>query len=217
MTRTEIIQHLIDMYGLRSYLEIGTQFKRNNFDKIRCDYKLSVDPDPNSDADVHVTSDRFFELLDVNGTIEKKNDKFVFPIGHEFGIFFIDGLHEYWQVLRDILNALDHLEENGFIVVHDCNPTSELVQRVPRESKQWTGDVWKAIVRLREREDLQIFTVDTDWGCAVIRRGENDHPFKVADVDLTYDNLDESRKSLLNLISVDTFKFIHKNSYGQEY
>lgn len=194
MTRTEIIQLLIDRYYLKSYVEIGTQKRANNFDKIKCEYKLSVDPDPNSDADIHLTSDDFFEK-DYIQSID---------------IFFIDGFHESWQVSRDIENALHKLSENGFIVVHDCNPTSELIQRVPRESKQWTGDCWKSILDLRDRMDVKVVTVDTDWGCAVIKKSRNSFEWQYELPELTYENLDKNRKEWLNLVSVDYFKQLHK-------
>ena len=34
-------------------------------------------------------------------------------------VFFIDGLHEYAQVKRDIENSLNFLEPNGVILLHD--------------------------------------------------------------------------------------------------
>lgn len=192
MTRTEIIQALINRYNLNSYVEIGVQKKSNNFDKIRCEYKLSVDPDSNSDADIKLTSDEFFERDYINS----------------IDIFFIDGLHESEQVGRDIENALHKLSKRGFIVVHDCNPSSELVQRVPRESKQWTGDVWRAFVELRERSDLRMYVVDTDWGCGVIQKGKQ-KPIEIKE-ELTYENLEKNRRGWLNLVSVDYFKQLHK-------
>lgn len=197
MTRTEIIQLLIDRYDLKSYVEIGLQKKSNNFDKIKCLFKLSVDPDENSDADVPLTSDEYFKEL--TRTIEHR----------KIDLFFIDGFHEREQVGRDIDNALMHLSDKGFIVVHDCNPPSELVQRMPRPersvTKSWTGDVWKTIVDLRDRKDIRTYTVNADWGCAVIQGGENKFTWWNGKPELTYDNLDKNRGEWLNLISVETF------------
>lgn len=195
MTRTELIQLLIDKYDLKSYVEIGTQRAANNFDKIRCVWKCSVDPDKNSDAFCKMTSDEYFSY-------DRLDPKTI-------DIFFIDGFHEREQVTRDINNALRELSTNGFIVVHDCNPVNELVQRVPRESKQWTGDVWKSILDLRDREDLRMYVVDTDWGCAVIQKGNNGFKWINGKPELTYENLDKNRREWLNLVSVDYFKAMH--------
>lgn len=193
MTRTEILQYLIDNYRLKSYVEVGTQRKINNFDKIKCQTKMSIDPDLESDADIHLTSDQFFKKYH---WLEKKD------------IIFLDGLHHEDQLLRDIENSLANLSDTGFIVCHDCNPPNELVQRVPRESKQWVGSCWQAIVKLREREDLNIVTVDTDWGCTIIEKLNGNGKAKVLNrkEDLTYENLDKNRKEWLNLISVKEFK-----------
>jgi len=210
MTRTEIIQALIDKYKLKSYIEIGTQKKCNNFDKIKCEYKLSVDPDLNSDADVHLTSDEFFVSLDRVVEMDLTTTGDILPNVirnslNKFDLIFIDGLHEEEQALRDIENSLSCLSDNGFIVVHDCNPTSELVQRVPRESKQWTGNVWKAWVRLRERDNLMMFVVDCDWGCGVIAGNKKSLSLNRID-ELTYENLDKNRERWLNLVDPIFFK-----------
>jgi len=187
MRRTDIINHLIDFYGYKTYLEIGTQSNKN-FDAIRAQ-KEGVDPDIKAGATHCMTSDRFF----------MKEAK-----GRKWDIFFVDGLHHSDQVLRDIHYCLKHMNEGGAIVCHDMNPQKEIEQRVPRETKRWNGDCWKALVKLRqERDDLDVYTVDADEGCAVIRYG-NGEPM-LGNVELTYENLDNNRERLLNLISVDEF------------
>lgn len=210
MTRSEIIQYLIDQYFLTSYIEVGTQRKINNFDKIKCEFKTSVDPDPNSDADHKMTSDEFFKRYD--RTIRLS---FMIKAMNKVDLVFIDGLHESEQASRDVENALSFLSPRGFIVMHDCNPPSELVQRVPRESKQWTGDVWKSFVKLRERDDLVMHVVDTDWGCGIIQKGKQEPLNRLES--LQYSNLDKNRQTWLNLITPGEFISIHRQTYGQVY
>ena len=69
---------------------------------------------------------------------------------------FIDGLHTYEQVKKDIINSLDCLKENGVVLVHDCMPDCMSKQAVPRYRMTWNGDVWRAIVDLRHNGDLNI-------------------------------------------------------------
>jgi hypothetical protein len=190
MIRTEIINTLIEKRGFTRYLEIGLR-KSVNFDAVRCPYKISVDPDPTCRAVFKMTSDKYFSLI---STWDVKYD-----------CCFIDGLHQSDQVERDINNALRHLADNGAIVCHDCSPINEIEQRVPRETKRWNGDVWKAIVKLRQRHDLTIHTVDTDEGCAIIEKKPNHLPLRVTR-ELTYENLEAHRQIWLNLISVNEFK-----------
>ncbi len=58
-TRTDIIQHFIDQRKFKNYLEIGC-FRNENFNKIKIDNKVSVDPDPEAHATYQMTSDEFF-------------------------------------------------------------------------------------------------------------------------------------------------------------
>ena len=155
MIRTDIIQLFINKTGTKKYLEIGMG-PGINYHTIQCEHKVCVDPTPTTPVTHVMTSDDFFA---------QNQDT--------YGVIFIDGLHFDEQVYRDITNSLNVLEDGGFIVCHDINPYSELIQRYPQQAPgDWTGDCWKAWVRLRsERSDLEMYVVDTDYGCGVIRKG----------------------------------------------
>ena len=187
--KTTILNTLIERYHYDSYLEIGQGHRDQNIDWITCRIKIGVDPNRILNAAYQMTSDEFFAL------------------NHNmFDLIFIDGLHEADQVERDIDHALDVLKENGTIVVHDCNPRTKELQTVPLPQGQagWTGDVWKAWVRLRaKRSDLTMAVIDTDFGCGVIRRGSQ----KRIDLPepLTYEELDKNRERLLNLENINVF------------
>lgn len=195
MTRSELINALIERYRYRRYLEIGVNTPAQpgwNFDSIQVAKKDGVDPDPRTKANFVMTSDEFFAR----------------HIREKYDLVFVDGLHLYEQAYRDIVNSLEWLSENGTIVVHDCNPTSEITQRRERASDAWHGDVWRAILQLRlERPDVSIYTVDTDEGCAVIRRGSQKLFQPPAGADLaSYEFFDRHRLEILQLISVAEFK-----------
>lgn len=191
MTRTDIINGLISKHGLKRYLEIGVA-GGVNFDRVICEWKVSVDPDPKAHATFQMTSDEFFS----------KRSKTWKPSD----IIFIDGLHHADQVLKDINNSLEELTHDGFIVCHDMSPPLEIYQRVPRETRIWNGDCWKALVKLRnERPDLSIVTVDTDEGCAIISRVGKKYPFRLTR-ELTYENLSKHRDEWLNLVSIEEFR-----------
>jgi len=189
MIRTEIIQSLINKISAKKYLEIGMG-PGINFKSIVCEHKICVDPTPTVPVTFSLTSDTFFE---------QNKDK--------YDVIFIDGLHWSEQVYKDINNSLEVLNDNGYIICHDMNPHSEFIQRYPQPKieSEWTGDCWKAWVRLRtERSDLNMFVIDTDYGCGVITRGKQD-TIKITD-DLNWDLLNSNRGQLLNLITVDQFK-----------
>jgi hypothetical protein len=180
MHHTDILNRLVDAYGYQSYMEIGVQRRANNFDKIKVEDKVGVDPDPAAGVWVG-TSDEWF----------KNNHRL-------FDLIFIDGLHEYKQVFKDIMNSLGCLTEYGTIVVHDCNPTDEPMQRVPRETKVWTGDAWKAFVQIRQYEHLRMYVMNTDFGVGIIQK--RPQPLRIPEDMLTYENLDKYRDVWLNLI-----------------
>lgn len=189
MFRADIINTLIKKINAKKYLEIGVS-NGINFASIKCDYKVGVDPDLGSPATVHLTSDSFFET---------NQDK--------FDVIFIDGLHHSDQVYRDIINSLNVLNGGGYIVCHDMSPWNENVQLIPLDPAihtYWTGDCWKAFVQLRrERRDLSMYVVDTDCGCGIIQRGNQELLSSVEE--LTWNNLEKNRKEWLNLISPETF------------
>ena len=197
MTRTEIIQLLINKINAKKYLEIGMG-PGINFTNIICDYKICVDPTPTVPVTFSLTSDDFF-----NQNTEK------------FDVIFIDGLHWSEQVYRDIINSLNVLTENGVIICHDMNPHSEIIQRYPQAipESEWTGDCWKAWVKLKsERDDLDMCVVDTDYGCGIITRGSQ-NLIKI-DEELTWDLLNSNRENLLNLLSIN--KFLKKYNLNYE-
>lgn len=191
MKRTDIINFFIKKFNYTSYLEIGVQDPTVNFDKINIEHKISVDPFPVGKTTYVGTSDEFFSRLESN---------------INFDIVFIDGLHHSEQVMRDIQNSINHLSAKGTIICHDCLPTTELMQLREDNGAEWTGDVWKTIAELRvNSNNLEIFVINTDYGCAVIRNGSN-IPYKPKSSNyLSYEYYNSYKEEMLNVISVNEF------------
>ena len=115
----------------------------------------------------------------------------------------------------DIQNSLNFLNENGFIIMHDCNPPTKFHQRKNYELKDgstpfWNGTVWRSYVKLRAKNnDLNMNVVNCDWGVGIIRKKNNieninKNNLKIKD-DFTYSDLKENREYILNLISIYDF------------
>jgi hypothetical protein len=220
MDRRDIVQAFVDHRRARTYLEIGVK-KGKLFLQVRAPRKLAVDPllrvprkrkwkailkyPPNLFNEYHeMTSDKFFKVI--SGRIRE--------IGG-LDVVFIDGLHTYEQTWKDVSNALDYLNPNGVILMHDCSPASE-AQATPAHSREhvdeikavprgeaWSGDVWKTIVRLRsERSNLNVSVLDCDHGIGVIRieKPEAALSFSAdAIARMSYSDLEKDRRRLLNL------------------
>jgi hypothetical protein len=171
MHLTEIINQIIQTKSFTKYLEIGVYFPENCFNSIICEYKDSVDPgyeNPENPVDYPFTSDDFFSRLE-SGLLDKSPD-------YKWDIVFIDGLHLSYQVERDVLNSLNHLSEDGIIVLHDCDPFTGGYDytRVIEDywGQAWNGTVWKTIYKLKAtRNDLNICTINSDEGVGLIKRG----------------------------------------------
>ena len=151
-TRLDLIQLIIKKNEYKKYLEIGCN-QDEVFNKIDID-KIGVDPI--SGGNFRGTSDEFF----------LRNSEC-------FDCIFIDGLHEYDQVYKDIINSLKFLNEGGIILLHDCLPPSIHQQAVPRYKKTWNGDVWKAIVNIRTNANYDTVTCCIDHGISIIRKQKN--------------------------------------------
>ena len=184
--RWDLIQHIINKYNYTSYLEIGCD-KDQSFSRIKINKKIGVDPI--SGGTIRDTSDNFF--------INNKD---------KFDIIFIDGLHHYEQVIKDIYNSLDILNDNGHILIHDCLPRTIAHQAIPRYRGSWNGDVWKSIVELRTKSNLEVFTCEIDFGVGVIRKKNNTNPLDIKINDfkkLKFKDYYHNNKEFMNVISYD--------------
>ena len=191
--RWDLIQHIINKYNFENYLEIGCD-KDQSFSKIKIKNKVGVDPI--SGGTIRSTSNDFF----------KNNNDF-------FDLIFIDGLHHYRQVLSDINKSLEILNNNGFILVHDCLPKSLAQQAVPRYRGYWNGDVWKSIVQLRTNKNLNITTCQIDFGISIIRKKPNESLLKLDKVSdfekLKFKDYYYNYKSYMNIKSYsETLKLV---------
>jgi hypothetical protein len=202
MNRIDIIQSFINKLGAKAYLEIGVQ-GGSCFEAIKCEKKVGVDPDESSRATVKLTSDEYFNR---HNKMDARTEK------EFFDVIFIDGLHHADQVEKDILNALEHLNEGGVICVHDNLPTNKFMQEIPQQPShnEWTGNGWETWVKLRQtRSDLEMYVVNTDWGVGVIKRGTQTPV--VINLPITWENYAVHSSEWSNVISVDQFK--HKEGF----
>ena len=194
--RYDIINYLIDKYKLINYLEIGV-FQGENIRKVKASHKDGIDPGHEGyvvpEVNYPMISDDFFELLK----------------GHEdikYDIIFIDGLHHADQVAKDIENSLKHIVDKGFIILHDCNPSSYDTQLIPRQTIAWTGDVWKAFVDFKINNPLYpSYVIDTDFGVGVIQNISLTKPTFINN-NISWDQFNSDKKQMLNLITWEEFK-----------
>jgi len=202
--RSVIINHFLEKISGQNYLEIGVRDPKNNFNKIICKNKYSVDPGiefKENPVDFKLTSDDFFNLLRSNKLDNLDNNI-------KFDVIFIDGLHIAEQVERDILNSLEFIKDAGFIILHDCNPPSEYHQREDYSffnspaGVLWNGTTWKAYYKFRHRKDLFSICYNTDWGVGVISKTNYEEFNNINIIEnefYEYNSLSKNRIEHLNL------------------
>ena len=93
--------------------------------------------------------------------------------------------------------------------MHDCNPANERAAGDVHPGGDWNGDVWKVIHYLRTyRQDLEVYTLDCDWGVGVIKGFSNNKCVPAVSAEgkrvckeLDYSYLSRKRRETLGLRS----------------
>jgi hypothetical protein len=219
--RIRVLQACLEKVRNRTYLEIGVS-KGSCFSKIRASTKYAVDPQFNIPERRRRESEK---LADKTSYFELTSDEFfaanrALLESSRIGVALVDGLHTYRQSLQDVLNILPYLDDDGFIVMHDCRPLFASMARPAANHEEfmrtgkwweiaWMGDVWKAVVELRStRSDLQVAVLDCDCGVGIIRRGKPDDMLtfdRETIAAMSYQDLVRDRQHLLNLRKPDYF------------
>lgn len=216
MNSVDVIQRIIDKKMSHTYLEIGVADGASFF-PIKARQKIAVDPNFTFSKKIKIKwSLKNFHNIAAR-YYESTSDSFFANarLSYPLDVVFIDGLHTYRQSLKDVNNSLSNLNEDGVIVMHDCNPPHAAAAypadshhlpaslNLPGWTGEWCGDVWKTICHLRsQRRDLKIFVLDCDYGLGIITKGETDNCLNLTKDDLdkmTYDDLAADRTNLLNL------------------
>lgn len=179
----EIINKIITDTNSESYLEIGYG-DGFNFDKVKAKEKTATDPEyKGKSTDIFpYNSDKFFENT-----------------GDNFEVIFIDGDHNAEQVRKDIINSLKC--NPRAIILHDTIPHSKEMQEVPRNTKQWTGDVWRSVVGFIENyPDVKVETYRSDFGLTVIYPEGKKVRKHFENMEMTYEDFKENEVELLKII-----------------
>ncbi|GEM_PF-843404 len=216
INRTTVIQNIINKMGYKNYVEIGVE-RGINFFQIRCKNKFAVDikfkipggfENSESEKFYEIPSDEFFA---------KPPDEIV---KNGIDIVLIDGGHTYKQSLKDLINSLKYLNQNGIIILHDCLPTSESCAAPTWEEATkytdfqgaWSGEVYKTIINIRRKENIFCAVLDCDHGVGIVKKGIQENKIQMTDEEienLTFQDLMKNKEELLNLKPKEWFwKFL---------
>ncbi|MBX5470758.1 MAG: class I SAM-dependent methyltransferase [Thermoleophilaceae bacterium] len=158
MRYLDFLERVHELLEPRTYLEIGVR----HGDSLALARAPSIGVDPAYRLRVELrddvtlfreTSDEFFARPDP-----------LAPLGGlPVDLSFIDGMHLSEYALRDFVNVEKHSRWTTAVVFDDIFPTDATMAARNRETRRWTGDVFKILGFLREhRPDLVCLPLDTE-------------------------------------------------------
>ena len=110
------------------------------------------------------TSDDFFMLTDAASKLQ--------PID----LSYIDGMHQIEYALKDFMHIELYCHAGSVVIVDDIYPAHALQGERIRQSRFWTGDVWKIIKILTDvRPDLILLPLDTSPTGSLLILGLDPH------------------------------------------
>jgi hypothetical protein len=235
-TKVDLINELSAIHGHRKYLEICTPTTGNMYSAIdRARYSTchrlmySCPSGFNNGLPIDFRSSN----LDISECVKAVRAREL-----KYDVILVDSFHEYEPSARDLREAVNLLNPAGTIIVHDCFPRDATIAAPECIDGAWCGVTYKAYLDfVLARQDMIFCTVDTDYGCGVIRRNVSLSTFqRIArhalrmiardnrgdvvrqwmdagkDYDAAFNQLQAHAKPLLNLVSADEFLTGERNS-----
>jgi hypothetical protein len=166
--KVDIIHALTDAYGYRRYLEIATPTTGNEFVKVDrarlsvCRLMQMCPPDFSDGMQI----DYRVPEHDFAGAVAE-----IQAAGRRFDVMLIDPFHTYRASWNALQAGFALLAPGGTMVVHDCLPPTRRIANPEFIPGSWCGVTYKAFLDfVLWRDDCRYVTIDTDYGCGVIRK-----------------------------------------------
>lgn len=137
------------------YFEVGVRHGRSL--ALALGPAIGVDPAPEIDVQLGERVELF----------AKTSDDFFAHDAHEalakpIDLAFIDGMHWFEFALRDLINIERYCGAASLVVFDDIFPSHPLQAARSRQTRVWTGDIWRMVGYLkRYRPDLILVPIDT--------------------------------------------------------
>lgn len=178
--KSDIINELIKENNVTKYLELGFG-DGANFKRINAKEKTSVDINGKADF-----NDGDLDFLKVNNI--------------DYECVFIDSEHIASHVRKVLIEVLKMSPK--LIILHDTLPKSKAMQEVPRNTKEWTGDVWRAVVGFKQSyPEVKLETYRADYGLSVIYPEGKKVKKNFENKEMSFGDFKSNEVELLNIIA----------------
>jgi hypothetical protein len=205
----ELLEQIHSRLRPRTYLEIGVN-EGHSLRLARSGTRaVGIDPEPRAQhtgeaAVFALTSDDFFAEHDLRRVFESV------PLD----LVFIDGMHLFEFVLRDLINVGRYTVATTTVLLHDCYPISAETATREHLTFLWTGDVWKIVLCLKEYcPEVDVSVVDVPpAGLGIVRHLDANASARLRErydeivarfMNLEYSALESDKAGLLNRIDYD--------------
>jgi hypothetical protein len=159
MNYRAVLRQLHERLKPQTYLEIGVK-RGISLGLSQSRLTVGIDPHPTAEAQAllsrpdvalyTLTSDAFFAEHSRESVLK----------GATINLAFIDGLHQFDQVVRDFINVERWCSADSIVIIHDVIPPSETAATRKHFPGPWSGDVWQIVSCLRDyRPDLDCLLV----------------------------------------------------------
>lgn len=103
-------------------------------------------------------------------------------IAQPIDLAFIDGMHWFEFALRDLMNIERRCQAASLVVFDDIFPAHPLQAARRRQTRAWTGDIWRIVGCLRHfRSDLVLVPIDAHPTGLLLVAGLDRHSRQLAD------------------------------------
>ena len=140
------------------YLEIGVQYGESLCLAEPETQTIGIDPEPEIRHELTANTTVFPEKSDDFFAARKKED----VLGNGvIDLAFIDGMHLFESVLDDFIHVERWAGPHTIVLIHETVPADALSVKRERQTRFWTGDVYKFVLCLKEfRPDLKIYNLN---------------------------------------------------------
>ncbi|SFL61779.1 class I SAM-dependent methyltransferase [Methylorubrum salsuginis] len=156
--------------AVERYLEIGVA-RGAVFAQVACRHGIGVDPEFTLTANIAANKTRV-SLYQVMSDVFFRHLRLRRDLGGRIDLAFLDGMHLFEFLLRDVMNTEAISRRDSILCLHDCLPlAAPMAERDPMRAQArsqgtpyanwWTGDVWKVVpILAKYRPDLTVMLVD---------------------------------------------------------
>ena len=179
-TRWGRLNTLGNLIDARSYLEVGV-YAGATFNQVGIENKIAVDPKFAFDFNEYQSDNVLFFEMESDEFFAKHTKSNL-----KFDIIYLDGLHEFEQTFRDLLNCLSFVHDQSLILIDDTLPKHYAASQKLKSDNllirkafdvydnSWMGDVYRIVPAIHDFLPMYSYLTFPGLGQTVLFRKPRD-------------------------------------------